>query len=122
MIRKNILDAFVQSEVVIKGLQEVKAQNIVRMDLKNVNGAISDYFIICTATSDRHAQALADSVETFMKDKTNNRPLCVEGYQMGEWILLDFVDIVVHIFLEEKRMFYRLESLWGDAGFEKIKE
>lgn len=122
MIRKNILDAFVQSEVVIKGLQEVKAQNIVRMDLKNVNGAISDYFIICTATSDRHAQALADSVETFMKDKTNSRPLCVEGYQMGEWILLDFVDIVVHIFLEEKRMFYRLESLWGDAGFEKIKE
>ncbi len=122
MIRKNILDAFVQSEVVIKGLQEVKAQNIVRMDLKNVNGAISDYFIICTATSDRHAQALSDSVEDFMRDKTNNRPVCVEGYQMGEWVLLDFVDIVVHIFLEEKRMFYRLESLWGDAGFEKIKE
>lgn len=122
MIRKNILDSFVQSEVVIKGLQEVKAQNIVRMDLKNVNGAISDYFVICTATSDRHAQALADSVEKFMKDKTNSRPICVEGYQMGEWVLLDFVDIVVHIFLEEKRMFYRLESLWGDAGFEKIKD
>lgn len=122
MIRKNILDSFVQSEVVIRGLQEVKAQNIVRMDLKNVNGAISDYFVICTATSDRHAQALADSVEKFMKDKTNSRPICVEGYQMGEWVLLDFVDIVVHIFLEEKRMFYRLESLWGDAGFEKIKD
>lgn len=122
MIRKDVLDPFVQSEVVIKGLQELKAQNIVRLNLTNVNGAICDYFVICTATSDRHAQALADSVEEFMKNKTASRPLCVEGYQMGEWILLDFVDVVVHIFLEEKRLFYRLESLWGDAGFEKIKE
>jgi ribosome-associated protein len=122
MIRKDVLDSFVQSEVVIRGLQEVKAQNIVRMDMRAVNGAICDYFIIATATSDRHAQALADSVEEFMKNKTGSRPLCVEGYQIGEWILLDFVDIVVHIFLEEKRMFYRLESLWGDAGFEKIKD
>ena len=122
MIRKDVLDSFVQSEVVIRGLQEVKAQNIVRMDMSAVNGAICDYFIIATATSDRHAQALADSVEEFMKNKTGSRPLCVEGYQIGEWILLDFVDIVVHIFLEEKRMFYRLESLWGDAGFEKIKD
>ena len=117
-----MLDSFVQAEVVIRGLQEMKAQNIVRLDLKNVNGAICDYFVIGTATSDRHAQALADSVEEFMRDKTNSRPLCVEGYQMGEWILLDYVDIVVHIFLEEKRMFYRLENLWGDAGFEKIKD
>ncbi|MBX7242254.1 MAG: ribosome silencing factor [Bacteroidia bacterium] len=122
MVRKDILDAHVQSEVVIKGLQEKKGQEIVRMDLKGLESAITDYFVICTATSDKHAQALADSVREFMKDKTKSRPVSVEGYLRGEWILLDFVDVIVHIFLQDKREFYRIEALWGDAGFEKIAD
>lgn len=122
MVRKDVLDAFVQSEIVVKGLQELKGTEILRMNLQNLSGAISDYFIVCTATSDRHAQALADSVEKFMKDKCKTRPLVTEGYQKGEWILMDYVDVIVHIFLKEKRDFYRLESLWGDAEFEKIAD
>ncbi len=122
MVRKDILDAYVQSEVVIKGLQEKKGLDIVRMDLKGVESAITDYFVICTATSDKHAQALADSVKDFMKDKTKTKPVSVEGFIRGEWILLDYLDVIVHVFLKDKREFYRIEALWGDAGFEKIAD
>lgn len=120
MIKKNALDTLTQTKVVIQGLQEIKAQDIVLLNLKNIEGASTDYFVICTATSDRQAQALADSVEKFMKEKTGYRPSCREGYQEGTWILLDYVDIVVHIFLQDKRNFYRLEALWGDAEREEI--
>ncbi len=122
MVRKDVLDSFVQSEVAIKGLQEIKGQDIIRMNMRALDGAITDYFVICTATSDKHAQALAESVREFMKSKTKSRPVSVEGITKGEWILLDFVDIIVHIFLKDKREFYRLEALWGDAGFEKIPD
>lgn len=121
-MKKNVLDARSQSDIIIAGLQEIKAQDIVRMNLSQLDGAISDYFVVCTATSDKHAQALADSVEKFMKEKAKNRPNVREGYLAGEWILLDYVNVIVHIFLKETRNFYRLEALWGDAAFENIKE
>lgn len=121
-MKNNVLDARAQSDIIIAGLQEIKAQDIVRMNLSKLEGAISDYFVICTATSDKHAQALADSVEKFMKEKAKNRPNVREGYLAGEWILLDYVNVIVHIFLKDTRNFYRLEALWGDADFENIKE
>lgn len=122
MIRKNIFDPLVLSEIAIKGLQEIKATNIVRMDLQKIDTAVTDYFVICTGTSDRHVQALADSVEDFMRDKTGSRPIAREGYQKGEWVLLDFTNVIVHIFLQEKRDFFRLEALWGDADIENIPD
>lgn len=89
------------------------------MDLKGVDGAITDYFIICTGTSDRHVQSLAESVMEEMK-KVGERPISKEGLQAGQWVLLDFVNVVVHIFQQEMRDFYRLEALWGDAPTEHI--
>jgi ribosome-associated protein len=115
-----LLSALQLSDIAVKGLQEIKAQDIVRLDLRKSNGAVSNYFIIATGTSDKHVQSLADSVQRFIKEATRERPLSVEGMRQGEWVLLDYVNVVVHIFREEKRDFYRLESLWGDARSERL--
>lgn len=108
--------------LVIKGLQEKKAEDIVRMDLRELPGAVTEYFVIASGTSDRHVQALADSVEDVVKKACGERPLNREGMQLGEWVLLDYVNVVVHIFLPEKRQFFRLERLWGDARIEPVTE
>lgn len=115
------LDAKALSDVVIEGLQEIKGQEILRMDLRQVPGAITDYFVLCTGTSDKHVQALAESVLDLAKE-AGEIPHNREGTQVGEWVLIDYVDVVVHIFQREKRSFFRLEDLWGDAEFEEIPE
>lgn len=89
------------------------------MDLRNVDGAITDFFVIATGTSDRHVKALADSAEEFARLELQDKPISREGLQLGEWVLLDYSNVVVHIFLDEKRKFYDIEGLWGDAEFVK---
>ncbi|MEM0995806.1 MAG: ribosome silencing factor [Bacteroidota bacterium] len=121
MTRKITTAAEVLSDIIIQGLQEKKGNSITRMDLRNVNGAITDYFVICTGTSDRHVQALAESVEEVVRKDLQDKPISREGTQKGEWVLLDYVDVVVHIFLSDKRRFYDIEGLWGDAEFEEIE-
>ncbi|MEZ4827279.1 MAG: ribosome silencing factor [Bacteroidia bacterium] len=117
---KVLLDAKSLSHVAVKGLQEIKGQDIVKMDLRKIDGAVTDYFVICTGTSDRHVQSLAESVMKFMSE-VGEKPISKEGLQHGEWVLLDYGTIVVHIFMREKRSFYRLEDLWGDARSEWIE-
>ena len=77
--------------------------------------SIADYFILCSATSERQAQAIADSVLAKLQEEMNVKPLLVEGTTPGRWILLDFGDFIFHVFTEECRRFYGLERLWGDA-------
>ncbi|GAB4404556.1 MAG: ribosome silencing factor [Bacteroidia bacterium] len=115
------LDARALSEVAIHGLQEIKGKEILRMDLRKIGSAVSDYFILCTGTSDKHVQALADAVIEAMR-AVGERPISKEGMNKGEWILLDFVDVVVHIFQRDTRAFYRLEDLWGDADCERLPD
>jgi len=90
-----------------------KASDIHLLDVRKLT-EMTDYFVICTANADLHGRAIADGLAEDM-EKKKIRPLHREGYQQGQWILLDFVDVVVHIFLKEAREFYNLESLWGDA-------
>ncbi|MEL6673670.1 MAG: ribosome silencing factor [Bacteroidota bacterium] len=116
-----LLDAKKLSEIAVKGLQEIKGRNIVRMDLRNSDGSVTDFFVICTGTSDKHVEALADSVVKEMSD-LGEKPISKEGFEHAEWILLDYVNVVVHIFLGDKREFYRLEGLWGDAEIERFSE
>jgi ribosome-associated protein len=118
---KILLDAKAISDIAVKGLQEIKGQNIVRMNLTGASGAVTDYFIICTGTSDRHVSSLAESVLKEMKAH-GERPISTEGLQHGEWVLIDFVNVVIHIFQKEKRDFYRLEALWGDAEIESFAD
>lgn len=103
------------SQAAVKGMQEKKAQDIVVMDLTSVKNSVADYFVICSGTSDTHVDAIADSVEKELYVHAKQDPWHREGQQNKEWILLDYVDVVVHIFKKETREFYSLEDLWGDA-------
>lgn len=105
---------------IIEGLEDKKAKKIVKMDLRKSSGAIAEYFIIATGTSDTHLQALSDSVFDKVKEKINEKPVGIEGARKGDWVLMDYVNVIVHLFLKEKRAFYNIEDLWGDAGFEFI--
>ncbi len=112
---KIALTAQALSEVAVRALQEVKGKHIVRMDLRKSSGAVTDYFIVCTGTSNTHVQALAESVLKIMKKDAGEIPHAKEGLQTGEWVLVDYINVVVHVFLKDKRSFYQLERLWGDA-------
>ena len=103
------------ADVVILGMQEKKGNEIVRLDMRTVNGTLSDYFVICHADSTTQVNAIAKSVEEEVYKAFGQDPWRKEGQGNGEWILLDFVDVVVHIFQSEKRTHYRIEDLWGDA-------
>ena len=123
MSKKKMLDAAdILANVIIEGMQENKAKEIVSLNLKEIETAVCDYFIICHGTSNTHVSAIADSVidETIktLKDKPFNR----EGLENGEWILMDYGNVVVHVFQRETRDFYNIEKLWGDADIHQIKD
>lgn len=103
------------SEIAIHGIQEKKGHDIVRLDLRELNSSVSDYFIVCNADSSTQVKAIADSVEDEIYKSTQTHPWRKEGLDNAEWIILDYFDIVVHIFRTEKRDFYGIEDLWGDA-------
>ncbi|PTX19607.1 ribosome-associated protein [Pontibacter mucosus] len=109
------------AELVVKGMQEKKASDIVVMDLKSLKNAVSDYFVIASASSDTQLDAIASSIEEEIYKATGQHPWQTEGRINKEWVLLDYVDVVAHVFLKEKREFYALEELWGDAKFKHVE-
>ncbi|GAB3911110.1 ribosome silencing factor [Mucilaginibacter boryungensis] len=109
------------SELAIHGIQEKKGNDIVRLDLRNIFSSVSDYFVICHADSGTQVKAIADSVEEEIYKATKQEPWRKEGHEFAEWILLDYVDVVVHIFRTDKREFYGMEDLWGDAEIKNYK-
>jgi ribosome-associated protein len=110
------------TEIIIKGLQEKKGKSIKCIDLRSIKGAISDYFIICHGTSRTQVEALAKSVRNEVKTAIGANPYHTEGTENAEWILLDYFDVVVHIFEESRRRFYNLEGLWADAEINNIPD
>jgi len=110
------------AEIAVKGMQEKKAKSIVKVDLRKLNLSIADYFVICHAESDKQIDAIADSVEEEIRKATGEKPFSREGFRMSEWIILDYVDVVVHIFNREKRNYYDLEDLWSDAVHKKYED
>jgi ribosome-associated protein len=115
-------DSDTLAEVAVRGMQERKGTDIVVLNLKQLKNAVADYFIICSANSDTQLDALARSVEEEVEKLTGQSPWQSEGRTNREWILLDYVDVVVHVFLRDRRQFYALEELWGDAEFTYIEE
>ena len=109
------------AEIVVLGMQEKKASEIVNLDMREVNATLSDYFVICSADSNIQVNAIAKSGEDEVYKAFGQDPWHKEGHGNGEWILLDYVDVVVHIFKTEVRNRYRIEDLWGDAKFESFK-
>jgi ribosome-associated protein len=118
---KELKESQILTDVVVKGLQEIKGENIVHVDLTGVENAVCESFIICTGTSNTHVNALARSAEKEVKETIGEKPWKTEGFGNAEWIILDYVNTVVHIFQEESRNFYNLDELWADAKITEIK-
>lgn len=107
------------NELVVSLIQDKKGNNILSLDLRNIPEAITDYFVICHCESTTQTRAIVDHLEEEVRKQTLIKPLHVEGRSNGEWCLIDFGDVVVHVFLREKREFYQLEDLWSDAVVER---
>ncbi len=103
------------ADIIVKGIQEKKGKNISIMNLTGIHNTMFDYFIVCHGTSNTHIDAIADSVQDEVFKAVGQHVWHKEGFLNSEWILLDYVDIIVHIFQKEKRDFYQLEQLWADA-------
>lgn len=102
-------------KAIIKAIQGKKGEQIVSLDLRKIPEAVADFFIICEASNTTQLKAIADSVEDAVKKECGERPFKHEGRQALQWILIDYVNIVVHIMLPEPRKFYQLEEMWSDA-------
>ncbi len=108
-------------EAIIEGIQEVKGKDIVHLDLRQVLNTVSDHFIICHGDSATQVEAIARSVVEFTQKRANEKPWHTEGERNAEWVLMDYVDVVVHIFHRDKRSYYALEDLWGDAASKRYE-
>ncbi len=109
------------SELAIHGIQEKKGNDIVRLDLRNIHSSVTDYFVICHADSATQVKAIANSIEDEIYKALKQDPWRKEGLEYGEWILLDYVNVVIHIFRTDKREYYGVEDLWGDAEVKSYK-
>ena len=114
-------DAEKLSEVIVRGMQEKKAIDIVVMDLRKVKNAVADFFVICSGGSDKQLDAIATGVDEEVYKTLKENPWHSEGKNNKEWVLIDYIDVVVHIFQKEKRAFFALERLWGDAKITEIE-
>ena len=106
-------------KTIIKAIQDRKGENIVSLDLRKIPEAVSDYFIICEANNQPQIRAITDFVEDEVKRKCGENPYRHEGKQVLQWVLIDYVNIVVHIMMPEARKFYKLEEMWSDSVLEE---
>jgi|SRR5690606_38620064 ribosome-associated protein len=109
-------------DAIVKGMQEKKAFDILVLDLRKVKNAIADFFVICSGGSDKQLDAIAESVDAEVYKALNESPWHIEGKNNKEWVLLDYFDVVAHIFRKDKREFFALEKLWGDAEVTEIED
>jgi ribosome-associated protein len=105
---------------IIKGIEEVKGNDIEILDLREIDTAVSEYFIICNGNSNTQVNAIVNSIQKVVSKELKDKPWHVEGTDNGEWVLMDYVNIVVHVFQKHIREFYNIEGLWGDAKITSI--
>lgn len=110
------------SDLIVKGMQEKKANEIVLMDLRKVKNAVADFFVICSGNSDKQLDAIADSIDAEVYKGIKENPWHIEGKNNKEWMILDYTNVVAHIFRKDRRSFYALEKLWGDAEITEIED
>ncbi len=106
---------------IIKGIEEVKGNDIDILDLREIENTVCDYFIICNGTSNTQVNAIVGSVQKTVSKALKDKPWHTEGLENGEWVLMDYVNVVVHVFQKHIREFYDIEGLWGDAKTTSIK-
>ncbi len=106
--------------LIIKGIEDVKGSDISILDLREIENTVCDYFVICTGGSNTQVKAISGSVQKVVSKEIHEKPWHVEGEEVAEWVLMDYVSIVVHIFQKHIREYYDIESLWGDAKIVQI--
>ncbi|WP_430400405.1 ribosome silencing factor [Flavobacterium sp.] len=106
---------------IIKGIEDVKGADIDILDLRELDNTVCDYFIICNGNSNTQVNAITNSIQKVVSKELKDKPWHVEGSENGEWVLMDYVNVVVHIFQKHIREYYNIESLWGDAKITSIE-
>ncbi|MAB49733.1 MAG: ribosome silencing factor [Flavobacteriaceae bacterium] len=106
---------------IIAGIEEVKGKEITILDLRDIENTVCDYFIVCEGTSNTQVNAIVNSIQKLVSKTTKDKPWHVEGTDNAEWVLMDYVNIVVHVFQKHIREYYDIESLWGDAKMTQIE-
>lgn len=106
--------------LIIKGIENVKGSDVSILDLRGIENTVCDYFVICTGGSNTQVNAISGSVQKVVSKEVHEKPWHVEGEENGEWVLMDYVSVVVHIFQKHIREYYDIESLWGDAKITQI--
>lgn len=107
--------------LILQGIEEVKGNDINILDLREIENTVCDYFIICNGTSNTHVNAIVGSIQKTVSKAIKDKPWHVEGEDNAEWVLMDYVDVVVHVFQKQIREYYDIEGLWGDAKFTTIE-
>tara|TARA_B000000475_G_C15953549_1_gene429807 strand:- start:193 stop:564 length:372 start_codon:yes stop_codon:yes gene_type:complete len=105
---------------IIASIENVKGHELNLLDLGSIENTVTNYFIICNGTSNTHVKAIVDSIEENVKKNTEEKPYSIEGIENAEWVLIDYIDVIVHVFQKPFRDRYDLENLWGDAQNTKI--
>ena len=113
--KRKVADSELLSNIIVRGMQEKKAVDIVVMDLRKLKNAVADFFVVCSGNSDKQIDAIADSIDEEVSKAIKENPWHVEGKNNKEWMLLDYINVVAHVFKKDKREFYAIERLWGDA-------
>lgn len=117
---KNTVSTDILLANIIKGIEEVKGNDIEILDLRAIDSAVCDYFVICNGNSNTQVNAIVGSVQKTVSKEIKDKPWHVEGTDNAEWVLMDYVSIVVHVFQKEIRDYYNIEGLWGDAKITSI--
>lgn len=109
------VDSKVLCDAIVEGMQENKAQDIVVLDLREITNAVCDFFVICSGESSTQVEGISNTVTRYTRKELKEKPWHIEGKTNSEWVLLDYINVVVHIFYKDARPFYDLEDLWADA-------
>lgn len=120
--KKKRVDSEKLSDAIVKGMQEKKASDVIVMDLRKVKNAVADFFVICSGNNDKQLEAIADSIDDEVYKTMKERPWHVEGKNNKEWMILDYISVVCHVFRKDRREFYSLEKLWGDAEITEFED
>ena len=109
-------------KAIVKAIRDKKAENIISLDLRKIKEAVADFFIICEANNPQQIRAISENVEEQVKINCEENPYHHEGYQKLNWVLIDYVNVVVHVMMPETRRFYKLEEMWSDGTVEELSE
>ncbi|TPV34140.1 ribosome silencing factor [Paucihalobacter ruber] len=118
---KNKITADQLITAIIGGIEDVKGQEINILDLREIENTVCDYFVVCEGTSNTQVSAIVNSIQKKVSREVKDKPWHVEGEENAEWVLIDYVNVVVHVFQKHIRAYYDIESLWGDAKSTQIQ-